>query len=54
MFLGALGGDVGLGEVDCAGLGCDDDDALPLVPSVESAFAYLRLVLCICIVFWSI
>ena len=51
LFLGGLEGDVGLGEVDCAGSGFDDGGALPLVPSVDSAFAYLRLVFfCICIV----
>ena len=50
LCLGGLEGDVGLGEVDCAGSGCVDGGALPLVPSVDSAFAYLRLVFCICIV----
>jgi hypothetical protein len=50
--LGGLEGDVGLGEVDCAGSGCVEDSALPLVPSVDSAFDYLRLVFCVFALFY--
>jgi hypothetical protein len=46
MFLGGLGGEDGFGEVDCAGSGRVEDSVLPLVPSVDSAFDYLRLVFC--------